>query len=140
MKLTRNLKIFIVVNTLSTILFGIALAISLGVYQTGSEPNTFEMYTSPPLIWAFVWAFVLVISSIFLEKYDDVRKSRKNLQLYYWVVLSVNMCVVALVLAVATGEYFVALRVFGINLFVLTLNWLWTGKTLKGIEAKEAFK
>ena len=134
MKLTNNLKIYIVLNVLSTLAFAYCLANDIGIKHT--EPNTFE--TSLPFIYALFW----LVSTLVLLKLDKPRNSRLNLGLQYHVAATVITAVALIVSAILFEEFrnlanLLPAPALAVSLFI---HWFFTRKDPKGIEAKKVFK
>ncbi|HMS25744.1 MAG TPA: hypothetical protein PKB15_08700 [Acidimicrobiia bacterium] len=136
MRLTRNLSIFVVLNTISTIVFIVTLATGIGVKKISDDPATFE--TSTPFLYALFW----LLSFLLLLRFDNVRHSRRNLGLQYHLAMTLIL-LAGLIFGAFASEVFRSPSAFYpiFALFAsLLVHWFFTRNNLQGIEAKKVFR
>jgi len=142
MKLTRNLKIFIAFNAITTgLLYWLTVLNDVGVETVKNADGTETISTSMP----FVWMGILCVSWFVLYKTDSKRGSRSNLDFTYHCAMTAIVLLPFLVMLIAmpfTSNGFdpyivIPFLALSVSLFV---HWFFTRKNPKGIEAKKAFK
>jgi len=142
MKLTRNLKVYVILNVISTALFyWITVENDIGVNKTENADGSVTFTSSMPLLWLAIFALTWFL----LYKTDSVRRTRSNLGFVYHVA-TIAIVLVPLLAVLAVSPFisdsfdpFIFIPVSALSLSLL-IHWFFTRKNLKGFEAKSVFK
>lgn len=142
MKLTRNLKLFIVFNLVITAAFyWLSVVNDVGVETVKNADGTESISTSMP----FVWMLLIAIAFVVFYKTDNRRATRSDLAFKYHVscvsVVFIPLFV-TVILAPFTDIAFDAFLIVPLVALSLSLavHWFFARKTLKGHEPKIVFK
>ena len=143
MKLTRNLKIFILLNLVtSALLYWLSVENDIGVKTTNNSDGTVTISSWMPLLWMLI----ALISFFVLYKSDNQRSTRSNLGFSYHVAITgVVLLAYALghiaFLSLGDGSASIYdLIPVGALSFILGIHCFFARKTLKGHEPKKVFK
>ena len=141
MKLTKNMIVFAVINTISSIVYFTLLAKGIGFTKTSSTPDT---YVTTGLIGApFIYGLIWWISANVLAKLDKKRNTRLNIGLAYHVI-STLVLTVAIIYSYLMFEAFhwIDFLVYPIIAMALSVlnHWLAVMNNPKGRDSKKAFK
>jgi|GEM_PF-1931636 len=142
MKLTQNLKIYIILNLVTTTLFyWLTVFNDVGVERTKNADGTETISTSMPLLWLLIF----FVSFLLLYKTDNIRGTRSNLGFAYHVAATVIVLlpVIAMLILWPFTSYgfdpFLLLPIAALSVSLL-IHWFFTRKDPKGIEGKKVFK
>jgi CHASE2 domain-containing sensor protein len=137
MKLSRNIKIYTVINLISSLLFFTFLARGVLTTRVEGEANTYV--SSLPAFYAVIWFF----SGLVLAGTDKARNSRYNLALAYHVASSA-IIVISMIYALIMFEVFRNIEFAVIPIFLMAISfgihWFVVRNNPKGIDKKDAFK
>lgn len=141
MKLSRNLWIFIALNSVSTVLFVICMKFGI-LFERTETADTITLTSWLPVAYGTVWA----ISGLILGINDKVRNSRHNLELRYGIATALitlgGLIILGLVMPEMGIRPFVSLLImFGVIFStVLGIQWIMSRRTIKGMKKKDLFK
>jgi hypothetical protein len=141
MKLTKNMIVFTVINTISSIVYFTLLGKGIGYTKTSSSPET---YVTTGLIGApFISGLIWWISASVLAKLDKKRNTRLNVGLAYHA-LTTFILTVTFIYSYLMFEAFhwIDFLIYSIIAIALSLlvHWLAVRNNPKGIDSKKAFK
>lgn len=137
MKLTRNLKIYIVLSLIiSGLVFWLSIINDFGIQTTNNADGTTTITSSMPLIWVGL----LAVSFFVLYKSDSKRGTRANLGFAYHAATTVIVLIPIMVLLVVSDFDVYALIPLVALTLSLAIHWFFTRKDPKGLEGKKVFR
>lgn len=138
MKLTRNLWIFFMIDLASTLF--LVTDFKYGWFSTVTrDENTFSYESFMPILYFVTWA----VCGWLLLKFDHIRGTRKNLELYYHGVVWVNFFIGAIYAAVIMEAWrnpFIFVLIVVPAVVMLSIHWFIYRNKPKGIDTKAVFK
>lgn len=134
MKITKNAKVFALINSVSTLIF----LTKLNQLVTSED---FEQITP----WAISYGLLWAISGAMLGATDTARKYRGNIDFQYLLITSVigliTLWASKLLLPAIMPASYTKLLIASVLLMILTaIQYYFANKDPKGISKKDAFK
>ena len=134
MKLTRNLWIYVILNSLSTIIFLTFLHNGVLITKESDDPATYVSWL--PTLYAVIW----FISGLILGYLDKPRKTRHDIDFMYSLMTLIILTFGAVYYMLLFKELRSWWYILAFAWLVQLIYWYFVKKRIKGISKKDAFK